>query len=591
MPDSHVDVAIIGGGPAGTTVASLLRKYDPSCSVLIIEKEKFPRDHVGESQLPGVSNVLNEMGCWDKVERAGFPVKIGASITWGRDAESWDFDFFPVEEFKDEARPAKYEGQRASTAFQVDRAIYDEILLRHAEEMGTTVREETKVDQVLKEGDRVTGLKLDTGETITADVYVDGSGAVGLLRRAMGVTSWEPKELRNIAIWDYWRNAEWAVEIGVGATRVQVRSLPYGWLWFIPLGPDRTSIGLITPVDHYKKTGKSPEELYLQAIADHEQIAGLTANAEPEGPVQSCKDWSHLSDRLAGENWFLVGECCGFADPILAAGMNLAQQSARDLACTILETRRKLLHPKWLRERYSTQTRNNIRQHIRFAQYWYASNGRFTDLQDHCSKIAKEAGLALSPQEAWRWLAQGGFANQTPGYATLGSFDIQTAHQVMEIFDVGLEGEAGAEHAFEIDKYNLFRLNLEGAERTMVGVPERGRIKVVDCYRRGDAILPLNGWFKVAIEALERTPALHQIVEYLKVRVRTLAVPGNRWNWAIDKAMQALESMALEGWVVGELDTKLPRLNRKKARGVIRTTADGMEALEQRDAKAGAGRG
>jgi flavin-dependent dehydrogenase len=178
----EVDVAIIGGGPTGTTVASLLRKYNPDLKVLIIEKAKFPREHVGESQLPGISAILDEMGVWDKVEAANFPVKLGGSYTWGKDAEAWDFDFFPAEEFADEERPAKFEGQRRHTAFQVERDRYDEILLRHAESMGTEVREETMVREIMVENDTVTGFRLDDGQIVKAKHYVDGSGDVAVLR-------------------------------------------------------------------------------------------------------------------------------------------------------------------------------------------------------------------------------------------------------------------------------------------------------------------------------------------------------------------------------------------------------------------------
>src|SRR5579862_6008818 len=123
------DVAIIGGGPAGATVGTLMKKYGPDLKVAILERERFPRDHIGESLLPPVSFILDEMGCWDKVESAEFPIKIGATYRWGRQPELWDFEFFPANRFKDEPRPAKFEGQRLSTAFQVDRAIYDKILL------------------------------------------------------------------------------------------------------------------------------------------------------------------------------------------------------------------------------------------------------------------------------------------------------------------------------------------------------------------------------------------------------------------------------------------------------------------------------
>src|SRR5476651_239244 len=152
------DVAIIGGGPAGSTVGSFLKKYNPSLKVVILEREKFPRDHVGESQLPVISAVLDEIGVWDKVEAANFPIKVGATYRWGRTTDLWDFEFLPDGKLEPQARPAKFAGQRRQTAFQVDRAEYDKILLDHAESLGCIVRQETQVRSVLHEGDRVAGL-------------------------------------------------------------------------------------------------------------------------------------------------------------------------------------------------------------------------------------------------------------------------------------------------------------------------------------------------------------------------------------------------------------------------------------------------
>ena len=89
----HYDVAIVGGGPAGSTTAGFLRKYGQDCKVIVLEREKFPRDHVGESQLPPISRILDELGVWDKIEAANFPIKIGASYRWGKNPEIWDFEF------------------------------------------------------------------------------------------------------------------------------------------------------------------------------------------------------------------------------------------------------------------------------------------------------------------------------------------------------------------------------------------------------------------------------------------------------------------------------------------------------------------
>ena len=164
----ETDVAIIGGGPGGSTLSSLIKKYAPDRKVLVLEKEKFPRDHVGESQLPAISGILYEMGCWDKIETADFPLKVGATYRWGKSPELWDFDFAPPRDVEKLQRPSPYEGLRHFTAFQVDRAKYDDILLRHAESLGTDVMEETQVAKIHRDGDRVVALETRDGTMVKA---------------------------------------------------------------------------------------------------------------------------------------------------------------------------------------------------------------------------------------------------------------------------------------------------------------------------------------------------------------------------------------------------------------------------------------
>lgn len=579
---SSFDVVIIGGGPAGTTAASLIRKYNPNLSVLILEKERFPREHIGESQLPGISAILDEMGVWDKVEAANFPIKLGASYTWGKIGDVWDFDFYPTEEFVDEARPAKYEGQRKFTAFQVERALYDEILLRHAESLGAMVREETQVREVLRDGDRITGLQLDSGEIVTGRWYVDASGHVGIVRRAMGVENQVPPDLMNIAVWDYYDNAEWKVKIGVGGTRVQVRSLPYGWIWFIPMGPTKSSVGLVCPSTYYKQSGLTPKELLHKALAEQPEIAALLKNAVSTTghEIRTTKNWSNLSERLAGDNWWLCGESAGFADPILAAGMTLAHTSAKEVAYSILEIERGELDPKWVKTRYDEKNRLNIQQHIRFAQYWYAANSCFTDLQAHCTQIAKDAGFKLKPSEAWRWLAQGGFATESVDRASFGSFDIGSSKQVMERF-------SGVAAEFEFGKYNEFKLNLLGAKETYLGEMRDGRIHRVKCLQRGVHILPSVGYYQGMVEILKKYTDVKDILR--EVQMRCASVPDGGRATTIFTYFQALEAMLLEGWVTGKLNPKKPTLNISHSSGgrLIRSSDDGQRALKEAQERRG----
>ncbi|MCB9845367.1 MAG: tryptophan 7-halogenase [Phycisphaeraceae bacterium] len=581
MPTHHYDVAIIGGGPSGTTAGSLLKKYDPALRAVILEKERFPRPHIGESQLPALAPVLDEMGVWDKVEAAGFPIKLGGSFTWGSDQESWDFNFYPEELFQDEPRPARYQGQRLFTAFQVERAIYDTILLRHAESLGVEVREATMVRDVKREGDRITGFELDSGETITARHYLDGSGSPAVLRRAMGVVSVAPRELRNIAIWDYWENAEWAVHIGIGGTKIQVRSLPYGWIWFIPLGPTRTSVGLVCPSEYYKQRGLSSSELYHAALKEQPQIAHLLRNATARGDVETTKDWSHLSERLVGENWFLIGEACGFADPILSAGMTLAHQSARHAAYTILELDRGELDAAWLRSWYNERNRLNIGQHIRFAQFWYASNGCFKDLKENCRKIADEAGMSLSPKEAWEWLARGGFSADNIGLARAGSFNVAGSKRMVEHF-------FGQALTYSLEDYNRFELNLQGAKAGFAGSLIKGRIKKVPCYRRDGRMLPRAADYGIVLSALERTSDGQGIMDFIRGTVGVRLAPTDRQTLLL-RALQALEAMIHDGWVTTGFDPRRPKIELPPAvTPLFRTTAEGEQAMrEKKSSQAG----
>ncbi len=569
--ETDYDVAIIGGGPGGSTCASLLRKYAPQLRVAVVEREVFPREHVGESQLPLTGAILNEMGCWEKVERANFPIKLGATYRWGSSPDLWDFEFIPFGQFRDEPRPvAKFGGQRMFTAFQVERGEYDKILLDHAAELGAEVLQPARVREVLRSdggtGDRVDGLALEDGSTITARHYVDASGHVGILRRAMGVECEYPGNIKNVAFWDYWDNAEWAVSIGTGGTRVFVLSIGCGWIWFIPIRPNRVSIGFICPADYYKSCGKTPEELYAWAVEQDPLVVHHTRNATREGETRSTKDWSFLSKRMVGENWFLVGEAAGFADPILAGGLMLTHAGARELAYVIAALEAGEHDPVWLRHKYEALQARRIGQHIRFADFWYAGNGCFTDLEEMTSRIAKDAGISLSPKQAFQWLANGGFMEDIPGRAGIGGMDVAGAKEVAGMF-LGAE-DAQAEVGWRVNEFNLFRASLEGSVREEFPVFRAGKIHRVPCLRRGAYTMPLMGAYAMWLRIMETQSDINQMCrEVLRLFMEKKGATQAHANFELQQAIQALEVMLIEGWVVGEHDPKRPRLGIRSKKG------------------------
>ena len=548
----QVDVAIIGGGPGGTTVGTLIKKYAPHLNVLILEREKFPREHIGESQLPPIGAILSEMGCYDKVENAHFPIKIGATFRWGNSDRLWDFEFLPLDQYKPQVRPRQYEGQARTLSFQVERSIYDDILLRHAEEMGVQVFEECKVNEIGKDGDRVTHISTADGKRITAKYYIDASGNAGTLRRAMDVNVYLPSTLQNVAFWDYWDNSEWATQFPGEATRVLIMSVSCGWIWYIPIGLTRTSIGFVCPANFYKEKKLSPAEIYDWALAKEPLIAELTKNASRDGEVKATKDWSFVAERMHGENWYLVGESAGFADPILSAGLTLTHTAARELAYNIVALENNMHDKDWLDESFVNNQRNRVEQHIRFADFWYAGNGIFTDLQEFTTKIAADAGLSLSPQEAFRWLGTGGFSHDNLGQVGIGGLDLTGARQVAQMmFD--------DDFPWAISSMNVFNLNLSDAEKISIAYYADGQIEKLEGYKRGNQVLPLVGLYRILHDIIGNRITAERLFNRLNDYIRTSAAMADR-DFIQRQAIQVMEVMIGDGWVTGRLDKAAPRL-------------------------------
>ncbi|AIE85810.1 NAD(P)/FAD-dependent oxidoreductase [Fimbriimonas ginsengisoli] len=542
------DVVIVGGGPAGSTVGSMLKKHAPHLSVLILEREVFPRDHIGESLLPTTGRILDEIGAWDKIEAANFPIKIGATYRWGSSDDLWDFNLLETAEVNPlEKRPGKYEGWRMRSTWQVERGPFDKILLDHSAELGCVVREGVAVTRVEATDGAVKELELSDGSKLTARFYVDASGNAGILRRGLGIETEEPNALRNIAFWDYWEDADWAVTIGAGATRIQIMSLGYGWIWFIPVTSTRTSIGLVCPADYYKQCGKRPEELYAEAVRSEPRIAALTAAAKRDGEVRATRDWSFLARQMAGPNWFLVGEAAGFADPILSAGITIAMVGAKECAYTIAELDRGEVDAEWMRLAFEKRQRQRVYQHIQFANYWYSGNRHFSELVEYTSEIARGAGLNMSAESAWQWIGTGGFVSlETAGAGLAG-------HSIEQIKNI--EGMLfNSESEWQITKVNVFDLNIEDVVPGKTPIYEGGRIRQGRTLRKGDLEIPVSGGFRVILEILQRETKLGPIIRALR------DVSAKMGPIVALSGLEALEVLLKDGWISGVYSPDQPLL-------------------------------
>jgi tryptophan halogenase len=387
----------------------------------------------------------------------------------------------------------------------------------------------------------------DADGWVRAKHYVDASGHVGVLRRAMGVEVSEPTALKNIAIWRYWTSPEWLkIEgVGHGGIRVRVMSLGNGWIWFIPISSDRASVGFVTHADHYKQSGLTTAELYAQALTAEPHIAELLSTAQTDGEIRSTKDWSFLASRMVGENWMLVGESAGFADPILAGGMSLAMVGAREAGYIHASFIRGDRDETWLKEWYTETQTKRISQHIKFADYWYSANGHFSDLQAYTSQIAAEAGLTLNPVDAFRWLGTGGFVSDDLGSAVVGTYRLGSVKTAMQIIS-GIPAE------WEINQSNHFTLNLDGCEVVQVPYCQNGQIEKVKCYKRGANLLPMMGIYRMVFRALSRASDAAALVREMKgmiANTKEIKEPYNVFLGALD----ALEGMVAEGWVTTEV--------------------------------------
>jgi flavin-dependent dehydrogenase len=320
------DVAVIGGGPAGSTVSTLLAQLGHN--VQLFERERFPRFHIGESLIPETYWVLRRLGMLDKMKGSHFVKKYSVQFVNAAGKLSAPFYFF-------DNKP-----HECSQTWQVVRSEFDLMMLRNATEHGVAVHEATRVLDVLFDGPKAVGVRIQredgTQAEVRAKVVVDASGQTTFLQNRFKLRQWDPV-LNKGAVWTYWHGAYRDSGRDEGATLVLQTPNRQGWWWYIPQHDDQVSVGVVAPFDYLFKGRGSHEEVYNEEVNACPAVKDRLKNARRATGYFATKDYSYRSKQVAGDGWVLVGDAFGFLDPLYSSGVLLALKSGEMAADAVAE--------------------------------------------------------------------------------------------------------------------------------------------------------------------------------------------------------------------------------------------------------------
>lgn len=311
------DVIVIGGGPAGATTAGLLAQRGRR--VLVLDRERFPRYHVGESLIPAFMRPMMEMGITERMDARGFERKYGGSLVWGNNQIPWNFSFI------NGAYPYAYHTRRADL---------DALILDRSRELGAFVIEDATVKEFVVDGGRVGGVRfalrgLDGLHEARAQLVVDASGQARVLGRRFTEVAWHD-ELRNVAVWTYFDDCERLP--GDEYTNILIEGLDGGWFWAIPIDKGTVSVGYVTRSATAGEDGQPLEGLFHAMRQRTTKLAKMLAGARQSAGFRTARDWSYHSNRFYGDGWVLVGDSAAFVDPLFSTGVALATMAGSTLA-------------------------------------------------------------------------------------------------------------------------------------------------------------------------------------------------------------------------------------------------------------------
>jgi flavin-dependent dehydrogenase len=357
MTTEIYDVAIIGGGPAGSTAATLLARAGRR--VVMLERDKFPRFHIGESLLPFSMKAFTRMNLHEKFLRAGFMKKYGGEFFSACCDKGIKFYF-------EDAYQSK-----TDHSYQVTRADFDKLLLDHAAENGAEVREETSVESVDFSDDYVDlSLKAKDATTgkIRARYLIDASGRNSVVANHFKVKK-TYEHLQKLSIFAHY-DGMWREEGRAGTLTGLVRGIDR-WFWVIPLTPARTSVGLVLDGEIFRHSKKTPADFLEEAIAEQPVIARRMHNARRVSEVHVAVDFSYRSTKFFGDRWLLAGDAAGFIDPIFSSGVFLAVFSGEDCADALNAALDKPSKARRLFPAYARRLNRAMDVYLRFVDAWY----------------------------------------------------------------------------------------------------------------------------------------------------------------------------------------------------------------------------
>lgn len=360
MTEEHFDVVVIGGGPAGALAAGLLARAGRRVAVL--EKDRFPRFHIGESMLAQSLEVLERAGAFSRVAATGFTRKDGAVFVSHDGASVARFDF-------SEGDPPS----RFPHAYQVDRATFDKVLLDWARDAGADVREGFEAVELRRRGGGETASVRAGATTFHGRYVVD---AAGLEASAARLHQWsdEPLVKDRVGLFGHFRLARPAVE-GVPGARtgdIVIVEDPTSWTWFIPLRDGVTSAGFVLPVPELEGLAGATPEARFWSMARRVPAAGrLLAGAEHLSPVRGVRSYGRATGRMHGDGVVLVGDAAGFLDPVFSSGLCLGLGSAERLASALDRALAAPEEEERILASYEASVRRAFRAIQPFVDHWY----------------------------------------------------------------------------------------------------------------------------------------------------------------------------------------------------------------------------